>query len=183
LFVILIIICFIIAAFPRCRNRWRRHNQHILLDKSRAFATALRSQSGTVVLPAIPILTTVTPITLTQSACNTSGGLLVPKTGNYSVFYSVQFVWSQEATVSVAVNASGDCKNAAGDLVGSQEQETIAIASSDVISHSFLAFLHKGATLQLTSVASIADSISVPASDSATLQTPTTLASLTITEI
>ena len=181
LFIVVIVIFILIAAFPSCQPKnWNgggggrrppppQHHNH--------FATALRSQNDTTILAAIPILTTPTPIVFNRASASVS--MLVPKSGTYTVSYQVQLAWTQEATVSAAVQMNS---NTVEDLIGSQLQMTNPTTHTSVLSNTFLATLKKGATLTLLCKASIADSISVPASDSATLQTPTTLASLSFTE-
>ena len=178
LLALILIICFIIAAFPRARQSWRRGREHnIVFDKSRVFATALRSQKDATVLPEVPILVTPTTIEFNQPCAS----VVVPKSGTYSVSYTLYLKWFQEATASMKINSSDGCNT---DLIGSQIQKTIAIASAEPTSQTFLASLKKGAILTLVAQASLADSIVVPASDDpAIIFTPTTLASISLIEI
>jgi len=182
LLILVIVIAIIIAAFPKCQKNWNNCKKQVHFERRHVYATVLRSQdpSSSTVLPEIPIAITPTNVPFSRGSNGVS--LVVPKSGNYSISYSLQLRWTQEATASAAIHmvaSNGDQR----DLDGSQQQKTIAIASSDSLSSDFLAFLNKGSTLTLLSQASIADAVSVPASDSATLQTPTTLAILSITEI
>lgn len=180
LFIVVIVIFILIAAFPSCQPKnWNgggkrpppppQHHNH--------FATALRIQNDSTILPAIPILTTPTPIVFNRASASVS--MPVPKSGTYTVSYQVQLAWTQEATVSAAVQMNGTTVE---DLIGSQLQMTNPTTQTSVLSNTFLASLKKGATLTLLCQTNVADSVSVPASDSATLQTPTTLASLSFTE-
>jgi hypothetical protein len=175
---LIFIICIIIAAFPRARQRWCEKNQkNVFFEKSRVFATALRSQKDGTVIAALPILTSPTTVDFNQPGT----ALLGPKSGTESGSYNVQLQWTQEATASAAIT-NFDGSNTI-TLLGSQEQATEAIASSKPLGQTFLASLKKGSVLTLVCQASLADSISVPASDSATMQSPTTLASISISEL
>jgi len=178
LLVLILFICFVIAAYPRATQKWRNGcSKNVFFDKSRHFATALRSQKDADVLPEIPILATPTIVEFNQPSAN----VLIPKSGTYSVSYTVQLKWLQEATASLKV-VSSDSKTE--DLVGSQLQQTIAIASLEPVSHTFLASLKKGAILSVVVQANVPDSIVVPASDDPTiLFAPTTLASISLIEI
>ena len=172
----ILIVCILIAAFPRARQCWRESRQNIFYEKSRVFATALRSQEDDIILPEIQIFTTA-PTVIPFNQPGTTP-FTVSKSGNYNVYYTVQLRWNQEATASTAIQSSDGTL-----LIGSQQQLTASIASAEIVSHQFIAFLTKGDVLTLVSQASAPQSIFVPASDSAVMLTPTTLASISLTEI
>ncbi len=178
LFAFILIVCILIAAFPRTRQVLRERRQNVFYEKARVFATGIRSQKEAVILAEIPIASAEpTTLIFNQPAAT----VLVPKAGTYNISYSVQLRWNKEATASVAVVCDDIATKTT--LIGSQQQLTVAISSSQIVSHQFVAYLKKGSSLYIVSQASEIDSIVVPSSESASVLTPTTLAALTLTEI
>ncbi len=178
LIVFILIIAIVIACYPRSQTTWKKGGgHHIPFNRRAVYATALRSQKDTSVIPELPILVTPTTIDFNQPDTNA----VVPRSGTYTVSYTVQLKWLQEATASLKITSNdGNVQ----DLIGSQLQQTSSIASVESISHTFLASLKKGMILSLVCQASIADIITVPSSDdSAILFLPTTLASIALVEI
>ena len=175
----ILIVCILIAAFPRARQRWCESRQNIFYEKSRVFSTALRSQKDDIILPEIEIFTTSPTVIPFNQPDGTP--FTVSKSGNYNVYYTVQLRWNQEATASTAIQSDDGVLTTL--LIGSQQQLTASIASAEIVSHQFIAFLTKGDVLNLVCQASVPQSIFVPASDSAVMLTPTTLAGISLTEI
>ncbi len=177
LLVLILVIVFIIAAYPRAQQSWKKSPKNFYPHKPPVFATALRSQKEDIIIPQLAVLTTPTTVDFVLP----DESVVVTKSATYTVSYTVQLKWLQEATASVKITTNdGNLL----DLIGSQIQETVAIAGVVSVSHTFLASLKKGMILSLVVQASLVDSVVIPASDdAAVLFTPTTLASLTIVEI
>lgn len=177
LFFLILIVCLIVACVPNNNNNCANKNTN---SNIKSYAVSIRSQSqADDVLPAIPILTTPTVIDFTRPI--TGPYLVVPKTANYLVAYTVQLSWSEEATASLMVRTLLD--GIEEDVPGSQQQTTIALPGTQIISTQTLVFFHKNTQVFIVAQASIEDSVFIAASDSVSVFTPTTLASLILHEI
>lgn len=148
-----------------------------------SFIVGARSQVGTDVLPTIDIGTTATDIELNQPFSE-SGYTKIVRSGVYSVSYGVDAQFEGEALASFAVRRRAENgANGFEILAASVRQVACSHASQVPVNNTFVAQLNAGDQLKITATASAANMVSVPSSDKAFLQTPTTLASLTLTII
>ena len=182
-FVVLVLVILIVGiAFaifyspnyqPRHNGTRRKHVPNYVLG--------LRSQIGTDVLPVIGIDTTPTDISLNQPMCD-AGFVKIARSGVYQVTYGVDIQFASPAIVSVAIRrrSSDGCKGFE-ILTGSARQVSVAQPSVVPVNNSFFAQLNNGDQIKITAVASVTDSVFVPASNASFLQSPEALASLQLT--
>lgn len=169
-----------------CPNYQKNNNSHPK-PKGLPYIMATRAQVGDDVLPAIPIQDTPTLIELNLSVCD-SKFVKVTRSGLYTISYGVDLNFASPATASVSVRRRSCKPNSGFEIIdGSVRQVAVNNGMLFPINNTFLAQLTAGDQLQLsaisTSIGNQLDivAVSVPASNANYLQSPETLASLTLT--
>lgn len=178
--IILFVVVLFVIILCACGTRCRRKKPCIpVVDPCcrRSRAHALRTQTTSTVIPAVPILSSG-PIDISFTSPTANNYVEIPRDDHYRVTYNLQLAWTQEAGASVAIHVIYPDSTPAADISGSQIQAYNVIATTENLSQSFVSYFPKGAQLYLRAQATSDASVSVPASDSTTLLVPTTLASI-----
>lgn len=182
LFLIVIFILIFCAYNSRCK---KRKTVPLIVDPccKKAIAQALRVQTASDNLAAsMPITSSL----VTEIAFTTPGPsnfLEISVDGHYNVSYNLQLYWFAEASVETRVWAIYPDTTPADSVQGSQTRVRHRTGTVDNVTHYFRNYFPTGTKLYLQAQSSVENAVEIPTSGSATLFTPTTLASLYVSQV
>jgi hypothetical protein len=181
LFVFILIVLIVAACIPRTRRWVKTGVSSVIVERPRERAAYLRQQIGSTIVAALPITATA-PVAVPFTRPTDTTSYTVPRSGDYRVSYNVQLVWSAASDVGVGVLGVVD-STTQSYLDGSQQQTSGAADTAQNLTANFVVHLKRHTVLTLVVQAQVDGAVVVPASSSATLILPTTLASLCVNEI